>query len=136
MKIGEVNSILRAKILHLITEGWTKTHIGRVLLGGNGQAHLNHFLKEDTKSGMPNDFGIKPLQKIAQVIGYNVCIAFVPDDSREVEEYLEQLNMVFVEDLDQSLINYLNNNTTNTKIIRTSKTQMDEVVDDICSELL
>lgn len=131
MKIDEVNSILRNKILHLINEGWLKTHIGRVLLGSNGQAHLNHFLKEDTKSGHPNDFGVKPLQKIASVIGYNVRIVFVPKNQHETEEHLEQLNMHFIEDLDQSLINYLNNNVTSPVIAKSSRTQLDAVLDEI-----
>jgi hypothetical protein len=132
MKIEEVNSILRNKILHLINTGWLKTHIGKVLLGANGQAHLNHFLKENKDTGKVNDFGIKPLQKIGNVIGYDVCIAFVPQDNHDVEEQLEQLNMNFIEDLEQSLLNYLNKNVSaNANIVRSSRTQIDSVLDDL-----
>ena len=72
------------------------------------------------------------MQKIANVVGYDVCIAFVPENQHEVGEYLGQLNMNFIEDLEQSLLNYLNNNVTaNTNIARSNRTQIDSVLDDL-----
>lgn len=132
MKIDEVNSILRNKILGMINQGWLKTHIGKVLLGANGQAHLNHFLKGNDETGKSNDFGVKPLQKIANVVGFDVRIAFVPQGNHDIEEHLSTINMNFITELEDALLNYLNNNvTTNTNITRTSRTQIDNVLDDI-----
>ena len=132
MKIDEVNSILRSKIMAMINEGWLKTHIGKVLLGANGQAHLNHFLKQNEETGQFNDFGVKPLQKIANVVEFDVRIAFVPKGHHDTEEQLNSINMNFIQELEDALLNYLNNNVTiNTNIIRSNRTQIDNVLDDL-----
>ena len=132
MKIDEVNSILRNKITDLISSGWLKTHIGKVLLGANGQAHLNHFLKSNEETGQFNNFGEKPLQKIANVVDFEVHLAFIPKGQHEPKEQISAINMNFFNELEEALLNYLNNNITeHTNINKTSRTQIDSVLDDL-----
>ena len=135
MKIREVNSILRDRINSLISKGWFKSHIGKVLLGSNGQAHLNHFisLKEDNTY---NDFGIKPLEKIAHVIDYEIRLVFVPKNNHSITDSINDANMEFFDALNESLVNYLVNHVSSPSIIKTSKTQIDDVLDEILEEVI
>ncbi len=132
MKIKEINSILRETINQIVNSGWLKTHIGKVLLGANGQAHLNHFLKVN-ENGIDSDFGIKPLQKIATVIDHDVMVIFVPHGNNNLVEFISNTNMEFVANLERELLTYLNNNIQKNANLRTSvpKTQIDNVLDEL-----
>jgi len=160
MDISDSNKIIRDMINDLLKSGWLKTHIGKVLLGANGQAHLNHFLKE-SDDGEFNDFGIKPLSKIGNVIGYDVHVSFVPNqytieetidrdetivDSLKFEKKQEALqkfeetikilnnyNLDFNNTLKAALLNYLNNNIKNNSNITlgVNRNQIDLVLDEV-----
>jgi len=130
MKLNELNTIIRSLINNKIELGWVKSHIGKILLGANGQAHLNRFLTPNP-SGTYNNFGIKPLQKIAKIIDYDVMVVFVPKDNSEICKSVEEYNDSFLQELSKSLDDYINGNFSQDKIIRTSKTQIDNVLDDI-----
>ncbi len=96
----------------------------------NGQAHLNRFLTPNP-NGTYNLFGIKPLQKIAKIIDYDVMIIFVPQNNSEVTKSVETCNMAFLSELSTALDDFINGNFTQDKIMRTSRTQIDAVLDDI-----
>lgn len=129
MQLDEVNQLLREGITELIESGWLKTHIGKVLLGPNGQAHLNHFLKVEDNE-LPNNFGIKPLQKIGQVIGYDAHVVFIhPDDTEQLGNALHA-NQKFMDDLTAKLIDYLSNNTQTLNTPK-GKSQIDSVLDSL-----
>ncbi len=129
MLINDTNEIIRDCINDLINSGWLKTHIGKVLLGPNGQAHLNHFLKAEDGE-LPNNFGIKPLQKIGQVIGYDAHIMFIhPEDAPGLSN-AHAANQKFIDELAAALVKYL---TDTTKQSGTSKgkSTLDSVLDDL-----
>jgi len=129
MQLEEVNQLLRDCISELIESGWLKTHIGKVLLGPNGQAHLNHFLKQEDNE-LPNNFGIKPLQKIGQVIHYDAHVVFIhPDDTEQLGHALHA-NQKFIDDLTIKLIDYLSKNTQPLNSPK-GKSQIDSVLDSL-----
>lgn len=131
MLLKDVNIALRGMVTRLINQGWVKTQVGRILLGSNGQAHLNHWLKNN-EAGAPNDFGIRPLQKVAALIDYEAHIVFLPTTNNEQAiEYLENQNNAFITELETRMTNVLSNNIPAAKITKTSRGQIDNVLDDI-----
>lgn len=132
MLIDDTNELLRNCINELINSGWLKTHIGKVLLGPNGQAHLNHFLK-DEDGELPNNFGIKPLQKVGQVIGYDAHVVFIhPGDDAAVDGALA-CNQKFVNELVEKLVAHLSDNTQKVNAPK-GKSQIDNVLDELLPE--
>ena len=131
MLLKDVNITLRGLVNRLITQGWVKTQVGRILLGANGQAHLNHWMKNND-DGSVNDFGIRPLQKLAALIGYEVHVVFLPPSKTEKDlEYIENQNNTFVTELESRVNDVLSNNIPTAKITRTSRGQIDNVLDDL-----
>lgn len=129
MKSEETNELLRSKLKEMIDSGWLKTHIGKILLGPNGQAHLNHFLKEDD---LVNDFGVKPLHKIANVVNYDLHLAFIRNDDIESIKQLDDMNYDFFNTLVEDIVEYLNNNANPVNLNRSgSRSQIDSVIDDL-----
>jgi len=128
MKIEEVNDSLRSMINEKIDQGWQKTKIGKVLLGANGQAHLNHFLKVE-KDGSIHNVGVKPLQKIASTIDFDVMVVFVQKDNQEASKYIQEANMFFVSELSEALQNYLSGNTPIPQNTNKTKKSIDVVLD-------
>lgn len=129
MRVNEINGLLRAMVNKLIQMGWVKTMIGRIILGTNGQAHMNHWFKED--DGKANDFGIKPLDRIASLNDHSAQIVFVHDNDVEFMEILEKRNVQFASDLEQLILNYLNKNIETPKIARGGKSKIDCLLDEI-----
>lgn len=128
MLIEETNDLIRNAIVELINSGWLKTHIGKLILGPNGQAHLNHFLKTEDNE-LANNFGIKPLQKIGQVIEYDAHIVFIhPDDIDQINK-VNSSNQKFIEDLIDKLVKHMKGEQK-PEITRT-KSQIDSVIDDL-----
>jgi len=128
MEPVEVNELIRTKLLELIDSGWLKTHIGKILLGPNGQAHLNHFLKE---GDLPNDFGLKPLVKVGNVVNYDLHIAFIKADDTESIQQVNDMNHDFVDTLIEDMVNYLSKNTNSINLTRGGKSQIDGILDDL-----
>ena len=136
MLLNDINSRLRATILKLINSGWSKTPIGKVLLGSNGQSYLNHWLKGENKNG--HNFGIKPLNRIAKLINYEIHVVFIKKPCEEEHnnytqnvKYLENQNEVFINELEESLVNYLTTTTDMPKSSKVGKGQIDHLLDDL-----
>lgn len=137
MLLNDINSRLRATILKLINAGWSKTPIGKVLLGSNGQSHLNHWLKGEKENG--HNFGVKPLNRIAGLIDYETHIVFVkkPTDEEPNDNYQDQIKMledqneIFIGELEQTLTNYLTNNIQVPKSSKSGKGQIDSLLDEL-----
>lgn len=135
MKIEMVNSMLRNMVTNLCEAGWAKTVVGKLLLGSNGQAHLNQWMKTENVE-QPKNFGIKPITKIANLIGYEPHIVFLPSDqdedharSHEAEQYIDNINRHFVEELKQSMINCMQNSMEGVNMTASNKTPLDQVLD-------
>ncbi len=136
MLLNDINSRLRATIIKLINSGWSKTPIGKVLLGSNGQSYLNHWLKGENKNG--HNFGIKPLNRISKLIDYETHVVFIKKPSEESHnnysdnvKYLEQQNEFFINELEDVLIEYLTNNVDMPRSSKTGKGQIDHLLDDL-----
>lgn len=130
MDCKTVNIYLRSAVNNLISKGWPKTNVGKTLLGDNGQGHVNHWLKQE--NGKTNDFGIKPLTNIANQIGYDVHIVFLPQNGKEkLIEELDTNTLEFINELSNAIDNYLSNAVTAPKFInrQQSKNKIDAVLD-------
>jgi len=132
MLVEDVNELIRTSITELIDSGWLKTHIGNVLLGPNGQAHLNHFLKQEDNK-LPNNFGVKPLQRISQVIGYDTHLVFIHPDDTEGLQSANEANHQFIENLTVQLVEYLSNSAKHVNRPK-GRSQIDDVLDDMLSD--
>ncbi len=128
MLIDDTNDLIRNSINELINTGWLKTHIGKLLLGPNGQAHLNHFLKTEDND-LPNNFGIKPLQKIAQGLEYDVHVVFVHPDNTEQINILNNANQKFVKVIMETIVEHMKGE--HKMEIPKAKSQIDSVLDDL-----
>ena len=130
MECKEVNVYLRSAVNDLIAKGWPKTNVGKTLLGDNGQGHVNHWLKQE--DGKTNDFGIKPLTNIANQIGYEVHITFLPKTGKEkLIEELDANTFEFIHELTDAIDKYLSNAVTTPKFInrQQTKNKIDAVLD-------
>jgi len=103
MHVEEVNESLREMIGTLIQAGWTKTKIAKILLGTNGQSQIGHLLNEDK----PSDLGIRPLTRIANLLDFDVLIAFNNSDNSSLAKKIEQQNLNFISTLKETIENYL-----------------------------
>lgn len=95
---------------------------------------MNRFLTPND-NGSFNNFGVKPLQKISKTIDYELFIVFLPQNESETIAAIEDLNNRFFQQLSSALDNYISGNFVNDKIIRSSRTQIDNVLDDIFDEV-
>ena len=125
------NDLLRRIVCQLVSKGWNKTLIGKALLGDNGQAHVNNWLKTD--GDKVSDFGLKPLSNIAEQIGYEVHVVFLPksDTTSEILEQIDNANETFADILKTKIDNYLNNKVVVPKFIKNNRGKIDQVLDEI-----
>lgn len=142
MKIEIVNSMLRNMAVNLCEKGWAKTTVGKLLLGSNGQAHLNQWIKPDKNTGDVKDFGIKPLTKIANLIGYEPHVVFLPTDqtdengkiilarNAEAEQYIDEQNEIFVQELRINMEECMGQSII-PRINRQNKTPLDDIIDEM-----
>ncbi len=133
MDLKDTNTTLRGMVLKLINVGWVKTTIGRILLGANGQTHMNHWLNLN-QDGKTTDFGIKPLSRIADLIDYEVHVVFINRSKHQSEiEIMNNLNIEFANELENSCTNALSNNIPKTSSIKNSRSPVDNILDELLS---
>lgn len=125
----ELNNSLRGLVNKLIDAGWIKTSVGKVLLGNNGQAHMNHWLKNDT--GKLNDFGIKPLERIGGLLEYETHLVYVAKNDLQFKNELDSRNIQFIQSLETAMTNYLSENIPSPRIGRSGGGKIDKVLDEL-----
>ena len=125
----ELNNSLRGLVNKLIEAGWIKTTVGKVLLGNNGQAHMNHWLKSD--NGKTNDFGIKPLERIGGLLEYEAHIVYVAKTDNDFKNELDSRNIQFIQNLETAMRNYLSENLPSPRITRSGGGKIDKVLDEL-----
>jgi hypothetical protein len=121
------------EIKNLITfftdKGYKQTIIHKLLLGNSGFTQLSKLMEDD------NTFlGIKPLQRLANVIEYDVHVILIPrEDKENIKDSVFQKNKEFLEDLKNQIINFLNNNSTMelTTIKNKRTTKIDSIIDEM-----
>lgn len=129
MRPADLNNSLRSLVAKLIDLGWLRTTIGKILLGTNGQAHMNRWLNEDSLK--QNDFGVKPLQTIASLLHHHIEIVFVSDEDAELSKYIETRNQEVIQELEKGILAYLTNSIEAPKITRTGRSRIDSLLDEM-----
>jgi len=86
MQVEQVNSILRGIFNDLINDGFKKSHVCGITLGGSNVPQFDSFMK-----GV--DFGIKPLQRIIENRKFDFKITIVPKNETEISKFIEATNI-------------------------------------------
>ena len=117
MKIQNVNMVLRNMFSTMMTdENVKKRHICSLILGTQCEPQFDGFING-------RDFGIKPLEKIAENLGYDIELVFIKkpaksDSNQNILESIEnteeiesvnKLNQDFVTKATEKIKNGLNN---------------------------
>jgi hypothetical protein len=89
MKVENINGALREIFQEIINGGAKRRHICGLTLGAQNEPQFDSFLKG-------SDFGIKPLQRLIQNMGYKLNIIIVPDSDKEISEFVEDVNQEFL----------------------------------------
>jgi|SRR6056297_712502 len=137
------NNMLRQIVSELVNKGWPKSYIGKILLGANGQAHLSQWTKKDENDHYKN-FGIKPLSKIGELLGYELHLCFLPkticDENNNViqerdentEQFINSLNQKFKNELQKNMEIYLQE-SLQTK--ESKETNIDDIINNMINNL-
>jgi hypothetical protein len=131
MNHTEVNDGIREVVADLLIRGHKKTNVGKSLLGPSGYTQLLKFLEEDISKR--TDFGIKPLQKIARLLDYDVEIVFV-DKEFNGDSSIKDQNAKFMTELKDGIANFLSENKNGPSIQQEAikkRSSLDDVIDDI-----
>lgn len=121
MVLKDINTALRNIIIKLLSNSWSKSNIGKLLFGPNGQSQLNYLLQTDNNEYC-NLIGYKPISKIAKQLGYESHIIFVKEDApRKYFDNIQEQNLAFINELESKLIERLTDETQAPKQIRASR---------------
>jgi hypothetical protein len=90
MKVENINGALRELFQDLINGGSKKRHVCGLTLGAQNEPQFEGFLKG-------NDFGIKPLQRLIQNMGYKFNVIIIPEEnSEDVSKFINEVNQEFL----------------------------------------
>jgi len=90
MKVENINGALREIFQELVNDGFKKRHVCGLTLGAQNEPQFDGFLKG-------NDFGLKPLQRLIQNMGYNFNIIIIPQENEEeIIKFVEETNEEFL----------------------------------------
>jgi hypothetical protein len=108
MEVLEFNNFLKNIINDIISENEfipnVKQKISRILLGTNRQSSVNSWL--DGKRDTP--YGIKPLSKLGEIFGYDVCVVMVKKSDDKTKDDLYRINLDFLKNFRVEMIDYVN----------------------------
>jgi hypothetical protein len=124
MKVENVNMIIRDMFTNLVNDGYKKGHICGLTLGSQSAPQLESFLKG-------NDFGIKPLQRLINNLGYEVNLVIVPSSDTEITKFVNEVNTEFITNVSKSLIEKLNNEN----IVKSATTVKSGIIVDAANDL-
>ena len=110
----DFNTLLRDTITNIINlydgDSGTKTTIFKSLIGNQGLSTMAKWINTSDSDKIYN-LGIKPLTKVGDSIGYNLRIVFVPKKEKnttEIDQYINSLNVSFMEHAKQLIHNMVN----------------------------
>ena len=90
MKVENINGALREAFQEIIDGGAKKRHVCGLTLGAQNEPQFESFLKGA-------DFGLKPLQRLIQNMGYNFNVVIVPQEApQEITKFIENVNQEFI----------------------------------------
>ncbi|HQF36485.1 MAG TPA: hypothetical protein PLL26_02480 [Candidatus Dojkabacteria bacterium] len=125
MKIENINEALRVLFHELVNDGYKRRHICSLTLGAQSEPQFESFLKG-------NDFGIKPLQRLVQNMGYKFNIIITPEDvDSDVAKFIDDSNQEFLSTCKQLLVERLND----TNVVRSASVAKTGLLANITNEL-
>lgn len=125
MKVENINGALRELFQDLINDGSKKRHVCGLTLGAQNEPQFDGFLKG-------NDFGIKPLQRLIQNMGYKFNVIIVPDEnSGEIEKFINEVNQEFLVSSKKYLVEKLSDENA----IKSASVAKTGLIADVSSEL-
>lgn len=102
MNTETFNTTLRDLFNELVNDGYKKRHICGLTLGAQNEPQFDGFLKG-------SDFGVKPLQRLIQNMGYKFNIVIVPEEDTEVTKFIGEVNQEFFSACKTNLVEKLEN---------------------------
>ena len=105
MKTETINAALRELFNELVNDGYKKRHICGLTLGAQNEPQFDGFLKG-------SDFGVKPLQRLIQNMGYKFNIVIIPEEDTEITKFVDEVNHEFLADCKTNLVTKLEDDAT------------------------
>lgn len=124
MKVEDLNTVLRGLFNELISDNYKKRHICGVTLGGQNEPQFDGFMKG-------SEFGIKPLQRIIQNMGYKFDIIIVPKEDEEITKFVEEVNQEFLVTCKRDIVAILDD----TDAVRAASVPKTGIIAEVSSEL-
>jgi hypothetical protein len=125
MKVENINGALRELFQELVNDGFKRRHVCGLTLGAQNEPQFDGFLKG-------NDFGIKPLQRLIQNMGYNFNVIIVPEENgEEIERFVNEVNHEFLATCKGYLVEKLGDE----KAIKSASVAKTGIIADVSSEL-
>jgi len=110
----ELNKLLRNTIINIITlydgDSGVQSAVFKSLTGNQGFSTISKWIDTSDPEKIYN-LGLKPLTKIGNSVDYDVHVVFVPrnsEDSIKIKQYLESLNLSFIQQLKELIYNMVN----------------------------
>jgi len=118
-----VNELLRTVCRKIIRMNFRKTHIGRIIFGSGNYPMFLRFIDSDKQL----NFGIKPLMRAADVLGYEVRLVLIdPEKNDPITDVILEKNKIFAIELEDYLVTCLSNMSEEK---RSRKSTLDEAID-------
>lgn len=124
MKVETINSALRDVFQELVNDGFKKRHVCGVTLGCQNEPQFEGFLKG-------TDFGLKPLQRLIQNLGYKFNVIIIPGDDTEITKFTEEVNQEFLSIIKEQLVAILGDETA----VRSASVAKTGLIADISNKL-
>jgi len=124
MKVENMNGALRELFQELINEGAKKRHVCSLTLGAQNEPQFEGFLKG-------NDFGLKPLQRLIQNMGYKFNIVIIPESDIEISKFVNEVNQEFLSICKGYLVEKLSDEGA----VRSASVAKTGIIADISNEL-
>ena len=125
MKVENINGALREMFQEMIDGGAKKRHVCGLTLGAQNEPQFEGFLKG-------SDFGIKPLQRLINNMGYNFNIIIVPQDvDNQVTTFINETNQEFLDNCKAYLVDQLSDENA----VRSATIAKTGIIADVSNEL-
>lgn len=111
MTVKEFNEQLRTIVEEKLKDNYKKSNITAILLGTSSGQQMDNFIKG-------NNFGFKPLARIAEAFDCELHITFVPKNDEELKNKINQISETSLTNLDFLLGETLENVTNDSSIRR------------------
>jgi hypothetical protein len=112
-KSRDLNDAIRDLFQRAISDGYKKNHVCALTLGSQCVPQFDGFLKG-------RDFGIKPMERVLNAFDYEIHVVAVPKTDKKAISILDGMHNECVENITQTLISSLDNESLKQTSGRTS----------------